>query len=256
MKRFKHSGAVGDLIYGLPVVKHFGGGEFYLHLNQIDWIGKHYYGSAPNPFHQGRMTQTDFEYMQGFMEAQTYITKFATMKSDTEITHNLDRFRPVFVGHPTNYIDIYSMVFGITDQSTARKIRTTPWLTVPNPKQVEDRDVVINRTQRWIPNSPGEQWTTWQAQGLEQRSVFVGLEQEYQEFQRATGWNIPYQPTSDMLMLAEYIAGAKMYIGNQSQGLALAIGLGVPEIWCEARVDMPLERNECYFPDIAQIVYF
>jgi hypothetical protein len=97
MKRFKHSGAVGDLIYSLPVVKHFGGGEFYLHLNQIDWIGKHYYGSAPNPFHQGRMTQTDFEYMQGFMEAQTYITKFATMKSDTEITHNLDRFRPVFV---------------------------------------------------------------------------------------------------------------------------------------------------------------
>jgi hypothetical protein len=59
-----------------------------------------------------------------------------------------------------------------------------------------------------------------------------------------------------MLELAQYIAGADLYIGNQSQGLALAIGLGLEQICCEARVDMPLERNECYFPDIQRIVYF
>jgi len=256
MKKFKHSGALGDLIYSLPMVKHFGGGEFYLHLGQMDWIGTHYYGSAPAPFHQGRMTEQDFHYMRGFMKAQSYISKFDCLRGDTEITHNLDRFRPVFVGHPTNYIDIYSSVFGVTDPDQQAHINTTPWLTVPEPTIVEGRDVVVNRTQRWIPSEPGPQWATWKHQGLESRAMFVGLPEEYNQFREATGWNIPFYATGTMLEVASLIAGSKMFIGNQSSGLALAIGLGASEIWCEARVDMPLERNECYFPNIEQIVYF
>ena len=256
MNSFKHSGAVGDLVYSLPIVKHFGGGRFYLHLNQIDWIGQHYYGNPPDPFHQGRMNEQDFKYMREFMLAQDYITEFDQMKNNIEITHNLDRFRPVFVGHPTNYIDIYSAIFNILDVATQKTIRTTPWLTVPDTQRYQDRDVVINRTRRWIPNQPSPQWQVWKEQGIEDRAVFVGLPDEYAAFQKSMGWNIPYQPTQTMLELAEYIAGADLYIGNQSQGLALAIGLGVEQICCEARVDMPLERNECYFPDIPRIVYF
>lgn len=256
MNSFKHSGAVGDLVYSLPIVKHFGGGRFYLHLNQIDWIGQHYYGNPPDPFHQGRMNERDFEYMREFMLAQDYITEFGQMSSDIEITHNLDRFRPVFVGHPTNYIDIYSAIFNILDADTQKTIRTTPWLTVPNTQRYQDRDVVINRTQRWIPTQPGPQWRLWQEQGIEDRAVFVGLPDEYAAFQTSMGWNIPYQPTQTMLELAQYIAGADLYIGNQSQGLALAIGLGVEQVCCEARVDMPLDRNECYFPDIVRVAYF
>jgi hypothetical protein len=73
----------------------------------MDWIGQHYYGAPPTAFHQGRMTQDDFDYMRDFMEAQEYITLFDVLDPAThEITHNLDRFRPLFVGHPTNYIDI------------------------------------------------------------------------------------------------------------------------------------------------------
>lgn len=254
MKKFKHSGAIGDLIYSLPVVKHFGGGEFYLHLNQIDWIGQHYYGSPPNPFHQGRMTDKDFEYMRSFMEAQDYISKFSTMTPQTEITHNLDRFRPVFVGHPTNYIDIYSGVFNLNADDT-RKNSSTPWLTVPNPSNVDGRTVVINRTQRWI-STPGPQWAIWKQQGMEEQAVFVGLEEEYTAFKQQVGWNIPWAKTTTMLGLAQLISGATTFIGNQSSALAMAIGLGVENIWCEARVDMPLDRNEVYFPNMPNITYF
>jgi len=250
--KFKHSGAFGDLIYSLPTVKYFGGGEFYLHLNQIDWIGQHYYGSPPNPFHQGRMTQADFEYMQSFMEAQTYITKFGVMTPQTEITHNLDRFRVPFVGHPGNYVDIYSDVFGITDKDT---VRNTPWLTVPNPRPIEGRRVVVNRTQRWIPPRPGSQWDKWKRRGIERDAVFVGLPHEYEEFRKTIGWDIPHYVCETMLDLAEVIAGAEMFIGNQSQALALAIGLGV-HVNCERRLDMPIERNECYFPGNPNIGYF
>jgi hypothetical protein len=255
MKTFKHSGALGDLIYSLPIVKHFGPGAFYLHLNQMDWIGQHYYGAKPTAFHQGRMTQSDFEYMRTFMQAQEYITKFDVLDPKaTEITHNLDRFRPVFVGHPANYIDIYSNVFGL-DKEAATLAATQPWLTVPTPVKIPGKTTVINRTQRWIPPTPGPAWAQLKEQ-IEHQSVFVGLPDEHRAFCESTGWDIPFHPTKDMLALASVIAGAECFVGNQSQAYALAVGLGVEEIYCEARVDMPLERNECYFPLRQNIQYF
>lgn len=250
-KTFKHSGALGDLLYSLPIVKHFGGGDFYLHLNQMNWIGQHYYGSPPAPFHQGRMTPQDFEYMRTFMEAQEYIREFKVMESNTEITHNLDRFRPAFVGHPGNYVDIYATTFGITDT-----LYTTPWLTVPTPYIIPDRPVIISRSQRWIPPTPGEQWAAWKEQGMEEHAVFIGLPEEHQAFCQSTGLTIPHHPTNTMLEVAQVIAGGTQFIGNQSSNLAIAIGLGVKTICCEARQDLPMAKNECYFPECTNIHYF
>lgn len=253
--RFKHSGATGDLIYGLSLMKYFNGGDLFLHLNQISWIGQHYYGSPPDPFHQGRMTQSDYEYLKPFMLAQEYITDFKVLTKDTEITHNLDRFRPLFVGHPGNYVDIYAEAFGITDPQTQTLIRTQPWLTVPEPKRIEGRDVVVNRTTRWLPPTLSPKWNQWHIQGVTERAVFVGLESEYNIFRQTVNWDIPWYPTHDLLELAQIIAGANLFIGNQSQALALAIGLGTP-YYCEMRRDLPQNRNECYFPEQPNSNYF
>jgi len=255
MNKYKHSGAFGDLIYSLPIVKHFGGGEFYLHLNQIDWIGQYYYGSPPNPVHRGRLTQQDFNFMKSFMEAQEYITKFDIMNNSVEITHNLDKFRGPFVGHPGNYIDIYTKSFNITDPIKKVMLRNNPWLTVPNPKVIDGRPVVVNRTARWLPQTLAPQWKLWKDAGIEEQAIFVGLPNEYNQFKQVVGWDIPYQPTTSMLELAEIIAGSELYIGNQSVGLALAIGLN-KTISCERRQDLPVERNECYFSERPHIRYF
>ncbi len=253
-KKFKHSGALGDLVYGLAIAKHLGGGEFYLHLNQMDWIGQHYYGALPAPFHQGRMTPADFDYMRDFMLAQDYITLFDTVGPQTEITHNLDRFRPLFVGHPTNYLDIYATAFGLDPQERT-KVNSRPWLTVPKPTEIPSRPVVINRTQRWIPQQASPAWDELRTQ-VEDQAVFVGLRHEYEAFKQALGWDqIVYYPTPTMLDLAQVIAGADCFIGNQSQAYALAVGLGVEEILCEVREDLPIDRNECYFPQMENIRY-
>lgn len=253
MNKFKHSGTLGDLIYSLPIVKHFGGGEFYLHLNQIDWIGQHYYGSQPAPFHRGRMTPEDLEFMRSFMLAQSYITKFEALGPGTEITHNLDRFRVPFVGHPGNYVDIYAREFGITEPGQQEQLRRTPWLTVPQPREIPGRPYVINRTARWSSEASKDTWHQWRDQGAAEQSVFVGLAEEYRAFREFSGWDLPHYPTKTLLDLAEVIAGCEQFIGNQSVSLSLAIGLGVNTA-CEARRDLPLQRNECYFPD--QVEYF
>lgn len=256
MKKFKHSGSTGDLIYSLALMKHFGGGELYLHLDQINWIGKHYYYvSTPDPFHQNHMNQQDWEFMREFMLAQDYIKDFRILDNKTEITHNLDRFRPLFVGHPGNYVDIYCTAFGIHDPNTQKTIRTNPWLTVPNPKVIDNRTWVINRTERWIPRQLSTKWNEWREDGAEERSIFVGLPKEYEIFKNTIGWDIPFQSTENQLELASIIAGSQMFIGNQSQALALAIGLG-KAFWCEARQDLPMERNECYFPNQPNGNYF
>ncbi len=64
-----------------------------------------------------------------------------------------------------------------------------------------------------------------------------------------------YHPTKTLLEVASVIAGADVYMGNQSSGLAVAIGLGVP-FCCELRRDLPRERNECYFPNQPNGQYF
>lgn len=250
MNRFKHSGALGDLIYSLPIVQQAGGGEFYLHLNQMDWIGQHYYGAPPAPFHQGRMNLADYEYMRSFMTAQPYITQFDVMRPNVEITHNLDRFRPAFVAHPANYLDLYAQIHGVDPD-----LMYAPWLTVPEPRQIPGRPIVVNRTLRWTGAEPSPIWADLQAQGLESQIVFVGLPDEYQAFVQSTGLAVEYCPTQTMLDLAQIIAGAETFVGNQSQAYALAVGLGVEDIVLEARVDMPLERNECYFPRFDNIRY-
>lgn len=247
-KKFKHSGTFGDLIYSLPIVKHFGGGEFYLHLNQINWIGQHYYGSEPNPIHQGRMNQKDFEFMKDFIEQLPYITKFGTLESSTEITHNLDRFRTLFVGHPGNYIDIYATAFNIVDADIRKNIRTQPWLSTKETTTIPGRPIVINRTPRWLPRTLSTKWQEWKSMGYEDQSVFIGLPEEYQMFKDQIGWNIPYYSCKSMLDMAQVINGAELFIGNQSVALSLAIGLG-KTYWVELRQDLPLDRNECYFSD-------
>lgn len=176
------------------------------------------------------------------------------MDRSAEITHNLDKFRPLFVGHPGNYVDIYATAFGITDPEQQRQLRTTPWITA-DAKTIDDRRVVINRTARWTPRALSSQWATWKTEGVEESAVFVGLREEHEAFQKATGWTIPWAETESMLELAEIIAGADLFIGNQSQALALAFGLG-KDIYCEHRDDLPLNRNECYFPDRENVVYF
>ena len=63
------------------------------------------------------------------------------------------------------------------------------------------------------------------------------------------------QPTKTLLDVAELIAGCDTFIGNQSVALSIAIGLG-KEYFCEARRDLPIERNECYFPAQPNGSYF
>ena len=165
MNTYKHSGTTGDLIYSLPLVKYSGGGEFYLHLDQMVWLTQRFYGWDGDPHHRGRMNMLDFNFLKSFMEAQPYISKFDILDvKTTAITHNLDRFRPMFAVWPRpyyNYVDVYSATFGIDDPEVMKNMRQTAWLTVPNTSTYTGRDIVINRSLRYTPTILADNWNRW-----------------------------------------------------------------------------------------------
>jgi ADP-heptose:LPS heptosyltransferase len=54
--------------------------------------------------------------------------------------------------------------------------------------------------------------------------VFVGLKAEHEDFENRFG-PIPFYPTTDYYQLCRVIAGAQIFIGNQSCPLHLALGM-------------------------------
>jgi hypothetical protein len=63
--------------------------------------------------------------------------------------------------------------------------------------------------------------------------IFVGIQSEHDEFVGLFGF-IPRIETPTLLDAARIIAGARVFIGNQSCPMAIAIGLGVnviQEVW-------------------------
>jgi hypothetical protein len=251
MNAFKHSGNYGDLIYSLPIVRHFGGGDFYLHLNQIDVLSRSYYNVPAPQEHQGRLNQRDFEFVRPLLAAQDYIKSVQILDpARSEITHNLDRFRDLFVDHTRagNYVDCYATTFGIRDDKLKECLRQIPWLDVPRAQAIPGKTVVVNRTTRWIQPQLPEFYKGWRERGADKEAIFVGLPEEHRLFCDQTGYDIDFLPVRDLLEMASVIKGVGRFMGNQSVALSLAIGLGV-EYYCEARRDLPIHHNECYFPN-------
>jgi hypothetical protein len=85
-------------------------------------------------------------------------------------------------------------------------------------------DIVISRTDR----HPGNlDWNTLRR--FAHRAVFVGLEEEYRAF-CASCFPVEFHNAGDLVAFAQVVAGAKLFVGNQSFGLALADAMSVPRL--------------------------
>lgn len=99
------------------------------------------------------------------------------------------------------------------------------WLTCEPSKESRGR-VVINRTGRYT--NPFFQWGQV-VHHYRNRLLFVGLHHEWRDFCGNFGY-VEFRPTGNMLEVAQLIAGAELFIGNQSCANAIAEGLKKPLI--------------------------
>ena len=209
---FKHSGALGDVIFSLPAVRALGGGVLYLDPQ----------GGEGDPLladpDTGR-TRADFsaqtiESVKPLLLLQEYISDVRTWTGQ-KVDYNLDEFRRHL--DAGNLCDAYLRAFNLpfTHKETA-------WLVVDDPVSIPGHPVVVNRTVRYTGNH-----IFWQKilPKVHKEALFVGFPKEHEIFEYTFGIPIRYYPTPTILDLARVIAGAKQFIGNASSANAIAEGL-------------------------------
>lgn len=188
------------------------------------------------------------------LETQEYI-ELARLYEGEPISYNLDSFRKQAISiHLFNLVKneldevagnlFGSVVKGLRQQMIPRLQvdlpqlhweiaglpgqfdSAVPWITGIPKKAVAD--IVVSRTAR----HPGEfDWA--RLRNYAARSVFIGLEDEWRAFCQ-NYFMIPFYRVENLLDFARVVAGAKLFVGNQSFGLALADAMSIPrvaELW-------------------------
>ena len=230
---FGHGGDVGDLIYGLCAIKAYGGGRLVLFPHAV----------------REAFTEEKAARIFPLIDQQKYITDFAFINcpmtpnlspdKPKEVDINLNGFRNIQFSRRHNGLwenisETHLRLLGLPLEHA----NGAAWLTVDKPEPVAGKPVVINRTERY--NNHAFPWQKI-VQRYQNKIAFVGSPREHRQFQRQFG-NVHYHPTPDLLDLARVIAGAKLFIGNQSTPYAIAEGLKVQSI-LECASDVP----DCIF---------
>jgi len=253
-------GSFGDSLYSLCIVKIMGGGNFYVKLNGMDEFVKRVFGSEHQGYHKGRYTQKDWEMLAPLLKAQDYLKKVEIYNGE-EITVSFEdhwKFH-LMQGWQGNQTECYALTQGwdIYNPELSRKLLLEPWLTPVEPIKIPGRPIVINRTNRYLygdQTSTIQQWQEWCGKGLGDYGVFLGTPDEHAAFEEEFKIKIMYHPVEDLLEMARVIQGCEQFIGNQSVGLCIAIGLG-KTFWCETRKDWntiktPHGWGDVWFPRV------
>ena len=237
---FSHSGNLGDIIWSLPTVQHYGPGEMHLILGGVPAAIRKYNNGPVFPEYEGRLSQKDYDLIAPLLEAQPYITKVQPY-TDATVDYDLDKFRgTVGSEFKTNFLDTFAQTFNFLPSYE-------PWLHVtPHPVA----KFVVTRTLRYRSNKTST-IPTWiqyiKSLGIAENGVFLGLPDEHKDFQELFNVTIPYYKCRDFLDMAEVIAGSEVFFSNQTFAYGVARGLGKTTV-LEALSWRPLATNECYFP--------
>ena len=244
-----NSGGYGDLIYSLAVLPYLGKGEYKLAMNNLADCARSYgYDVSERTMgkmHREYFQQKHYDFLAPLLEVQPFITKVSQWhKGDEPVTYNLDDFRgTLFKRFEGNYLEAFFITHNIP--YTQEMVHGTNWLTVPNPIRVAE--TIIARTTRYrspTGNKTHAEYAT--VNGFDKKAVFIGTDEEHQDYEKVTGLKIKRYVVKDALEYAQVIAGADRLVSNQTFAFSLAMGLGECA-FLEVQQTKPLEFNECYF---------
>lgn len=205
MPSFSSAGDFGDLIYQCVVIRALGGGPLFLHAE--NWTRE-------------RMTDEKLNSIKTLLETQPYIESVKWKNGPTD--RNMNDFRSEYFrtfgkpGFPVrrNLCEWMLRTHGVDIEEQNKR-----WLVGIEP--IHRAKVVINRTPRYQ-NKLFPWWKVVQKYGND--IGFVGSGIEHQQFCNQFG-HVPWIETSSLLALAQVIAGAELFIGNQSCPYAIAEGM-------------------------------
>lgn len=245
---FSHSGHTGDVIYSMPAMYALAKGRkinLYLRLHQpVTDFTK----NMSHPNGKVMLNEKSVELFTPLMKLQRDINVFKALENET-VHYDLSIFKAFPFDYRMATITRYFfLTYGIGSDVSK------PWLSVPPDPAFSDR-IVIARSSRY--HSPG---ISYSFLSKYDNLHFVGLRDEY-ESMKAEIPGLIYQPAKDFLELAGFIAGSRLFIGNQSFPFALAEALKVKRL-LEVFYQSPNVMAEgpggymfCYQPQFEKLVH-
>jgi hypothetical protein len=242
---FHHSGDLGDIIYSLPVLKVLGGGVLYLSSDC-----RYPFPKPPRTV----MTHPVANLITPFLEQQPYVwqckyTPNLPFSTDVDLNTFRDYYRTHKPDRVKSLFQLHLAPFGLSHPEDK------PWLFIDQVTRVPGRPIAVNLTPRY--RNPHFPWLHLIRQYSEQM-VFVGLEEEAKEFNRmcaAVGRAVPWCRTANLMELARVVAGSKVFIGNQSTPMALALGFGknvIQECW-QGNANCLFNRSNAIFWGVSTV---
>lgn len=226
----KMAGDLGDLLFAMCAFRALGGGTLCLHSEK--WTRE-------------RMTDEKIASIRSLLETQPYIKEVRWLKDGEAVDTNLNDFRAEYFrtfNRPDfpkrrNLCEWILRTHGVDPAK-----QNEHWLVVEEPSLVAR--VVINRTPRYQnPNFPWAQIIKKYGGDI----AFVGTPAEYLTFTQTFG-DVDYITTQNLLAVAQVIAGADLFIGNQSCPYAIAEGLKKPAVLevCPWLPNCLFDRPDCW----------
>lgn len=237
--RCYHSGDLGDIIYSLLFCKSLGKIALSLGPNSEKGVRE-------------AMTLKRFNWLAPLLRSQPWIVSSEFANDVKGIDYNLNDFRKTwFSGNSGHRIKRRLFETYAEHFRRPRLPEDKPWLTV-EPIADPQRPVIIARSSRyrWLPFP----WPDV-ARRYAGQMRFVGYESEYKEWIGTYGATAEYAPVNDALELARLIAGAELFIGNQSFPMSLALALNVPLIQetCMGTPDCVFNRKNATYSHMGPI---
>ena len=205
MPVYLHNGAMGDIIYALPVLRAQPGILVLTKERQMEFL---------HPLLA----------LQPYIQETTLERPWTKLKDDPnndpvkEHYIDLRKYRNISEADYTKHLTLcHAEAVSVPVNSR------TQWLYNVIPKY--QRSIIINRTKRYH----GE--LNWHLlKSYEEEVGFVGTEKEYAKFRKETGVVPEWIPVTDALHMAQVIAGSSLFIGNQSCAFAIAEALKHPRM--------------------------
>lgn len=212
---FRHAGNAGDVIYSLPTIRALCAGRRARVFLQVGVPA--FYMDGAHPHGDVRLTAASVGLLAPLLQAQPYVERCETW-SGQACAYDLDLVQrsPMRLdrGHIARW---YFAVFGVAADLSQ------PWLGAPAAAGLGEH-IVVARSARY--RNPALDY------GFLRRYpklAFVGVESEYSEMARQLP-QLEWLRSDDFLQLARYIAGARLFVGNQSLPFAVAEGLKVQRV--------------------------
>lgn len=227
MNVYRHTGDLGDIVAGLAVMRELGHGQ--LILGNVNGAG------AREP-----MSEQRYASIAPLLERQPYLCGVSHEHDARGVTHDFADFRltSARIGEEHTLVNWQGDYFGID-------VEVSPWLHGAIPSEETRGKAVFSRTTRYHGHN-----FNWPAIANEwPNAIFVGLEDEHREFCQKAKKQVPWRPTSNLLEVAELIAGSEILISNQcvASWIAMAMGHRLIQEVCHWSVNSIIRRDNAEF---------